>query len=801
MGVAHETAPAPVPIPPESRPANGNALADRWRTLSRFATFVAVLAAPAILLWCEWTLGLNIWWSLVMTVFCMAAIRGLIDVLLRKAIPWPNLFGADRKLLEEDVVNRRRAWSWRWVYKTIFTIAVIFAVVNSIVYLLMAVFGQETDWLHAIPNAFAALIPAQARPSAITQFVMIGLQLPIFFLINILVLFGPLLFFSLMQIKGYEPGDADWGVRFDDVRGQKTSKEEVRRIVALWQSGEEFERAGGKRERGILFNGPPGTGKTMLAKALATSFNSPIVTIPGSGFAQTFIGMDAMIVRYMAWKAKRLARKWGGQCIVFIDEIDAVGMRRSSLGTAASPLTDGFHGPMGTWAPGADEIIESAAWRDYIFTVRYQAERSGSSAFLARVGAALNAIVPGMFGGGGGQQGLQQLLVVMDGIGEPRSMKKFRVNKVNAFLDAMYVIPRHAGGVRLRLRPARPTTEQIYFIGACNVPIEALDPALTRPGRMGRHVFFRTPTKRDRLDIFDLYLAKVAHEPDLDTDARRDELARITSGYSPAMIDQLCSLALTYAHHDGRDLAGWGDMVEAMQNVEAGTATSIEFVDAEARAVAVHEAGHAIASALYEPNLETTRLTIRPRGGYLGLHVASQVEERFTAWRHELMGRLIAGLGAMAAEQVVYGDTSSGVSGDLWGVTSLSGRMVGAIGMGPERVDLHGRFPIKREEDEARERMEKRFEHIGRQLMAASVTADGQAPDREKSATAAKILGHAYVIAYNTMRINHAAIDRIADVLVEKRELHGNEIADLLHECELVAPDIDYLEERSWPKV
>ena len=112
----------------------------------------------------------------------------------------------------------------------------------------------------------------------------------------------------------------------------------MRRIVTLWQSGEAFEQAGGKRERGLLFLGAPGTGKTMLAKAIATGFNSPFVSIPGSGFAQTFIGIDALIVRFLARKAKKLARKWGGQCIVFIDEIDAVGMRRQALGQQHAPI-------------------------------------------------------------------------------------------------------------------------------------------------------------------------------------------------------------------------------------------------------------------------------------------------------------------------------------------------------------------------------------------------------------------------------------------------------------------------------
>ena len=159
-------------------------------------------------------------------------------------------------------------------------------------------------------------------------------------------------------------------------------------------------------------------------------------------------------------------------------------------------------------------------------------------------------MIPGMMGGGGGLA-LNQLLVVMDGIDDPPLMKRFRTKRVNTFLDALYFVPRKVGKFTLRLPPPKPRSDEIYFIGATNVPMEALDPALVRPGRMGRHVYFRTPTWEDRRDIFDLYLAKVDHEADLDTPERRDELARITNGYSPAMIDQVCSMALTYAHADG----------------------------------------------------------------------------------------------------------------------------------------------------------------------------------------------------------------------------------------------------------
>ena len=136
---------------------------------------------------------------------------------------------------------------------------------------------------------------------------------------------------------------------------------------------------------------------------------------------------------------------------------------------------------------------------------------------------------PGMMGGMG-SLALNQLLVVMDGIDNPPFFKRVFTNRINTFLDATYVIPRRFRSCSLRMPTPKPRGDQIYFIGATNVPLEVLDPALIRPGRMGRHVWFRTPTKHDRLDVFDLYITRVAHEADLDTPERRDELARITMG-------------------------------------------------------------------------------------------------------------------------------------------------------------------------------------------------------------------------------------------------------------------------------
>ena len=243
-----------------------------------------------------------------------------------------------------------------------------------------------------------------------------------------------------------------------------------------------------------------------------------------------------------------------------------------------------------------------------------------------------NFMFPGGMGGGG-SLALNQLLVVMDGIDNPPFFKKFFTNKTNTLLDGIYIVPRRVGKHSLRIRAAKPASEQIYFIGATNVPVDRLDPALTRPGRMGRHVWFRTPTKQDRLDVLDLYLGKVAHAPELDQPHKREEIARVTNGYAPAMLEQVTSMALTIAHHSAREALTWDDLVEAMTTLEAGTAVGIEYIPEESRAVAIHEAGHAAAGHVYLKGAESTRLSIRMRGGALGHHQALEKEERFSRFR------------------------------------------------------------------------------------------------------------------------------------------------------------------------
>jgi ATP-dependent Zn protease len=309
-------------------------------------------------------------------------------------------------------------------------------------------------------------------------------------------------------------------------------------------------------------------------------------------------------------------------------------------------------------------------------------------------------------------------------------------------------------------------------------------------------------------------MAKVDHDPELDTDKRRDELARITNGYSPAMIEQVCSMALTFAHHDGRLEFGWEDIVEAMTTVESGTLIGTEYVPDETRAVALHEAGHAATAHVYMKGAESTRLSIRRRGAALGHHQAREKEERFSSWQTEEIAQLIWALGAMAAERVFYGENSTGVGGDVSSATARAAWMVGACGMAPEKPELNGssngrvRRTTKTMETK-RDEIMQRFEQIGVQIMnrTGNGGALGHDPlagvlgDRDKRALAAQLLGQAYVTAYALIEHNKKAVEEIADALIQKRELFGDELVEILEKANLKIPKIDLTQEKAWPAV
>ena len=290
----------------------------------------------------------------------------------------------------------------------------------------------------------------------------------------------------------------------------------------------------------------------------------------------------------------------------------------------------------------------------------------------------------------------------------------------------------------------------------------------------------------------------------------------MTNGYSPAMIEQVCSMALTIAHHDGRMAFSWEDIVEAMTTVESGTAIGTEYVPDETRAVALHEAGHAAAAHVYMKGAESTRLSIRRRGQALGHHQAREKEERFSSWRSEEMAQLIWALGAMAAERVFYGENSTGVGGDVQSATARAAWMVGACGMAPEHPELNGRGRTNGRDRQARQSAEgkvddvmERFEQIGLQIMnrtgnGGALGSDplaGVLGDRDKRALAAQLLGQAYVTAYALISHNKKAVEQIADALIEKKELFGDELVEILESAKLKIPKIDLTQAKAWPAV
>ncbi|HEY3085172.1 MAG TPA: AAA family ATPase [Candidatus Dormibacteraeota bacterium] len=662
-------------------------------------------------------LQLGIAWSIVYAVIAMLLARGILSIVRRALIV------RERMTPESDVLQRtvetNRAIFWK---RALFlaAIPVLYLVVMGLVFGL-----APEDALAVLPALLASLF---------TQLIYLLFLLAA----NFMLFFGPFYLYTRIGKTMINPDDANFGVDIEDVRGQKAAVNEMKRILKLIEHGRLFVKAGGKRERGVLMVGPPGTGKTMLAKAIASSLHTPIYIANGGSFAGMFLGIDALSVYLMVRAARKRAKVWGG-CVVFIDEIDALGMRRNQGGGAG-----GMMGGMG-----------------------------------------------GMFGGG--MLGLNMLLVLMDGIDNPGWIVRQLRGLINLTLDGLF-IPRVIGAngskFQLRIPPLKAPSYNILFIGATNRPA-VLDEALTRPGRFGRQIVFRLPDRESRKDIAALYFDKKAHDSALDTPSKREEFSRITENYSPADIEQVLSLALLYAFEDGRESFSWQDIREAMGNVEAGLAIPVEYNEKDKIAVARHELGHAVASHFFEPDHAHVRLSIRRRasaqGEIGGYHLALPTEEQYggSRFRSQLAADIRHGLGSIACEHVFYGENSAGVFGDLRSATAMACRMVGTIGMGADRLDPP---------------MSKKAANIGEHLISVSEVTQGIHGESTWEGAVlhnprgrrvvAQILGAAYIDDWRLMFVNKEAIDQAAEALIKQGgELMGDEITGLLESVGLRKPN------------
>jgi cell division protease FtsH len=449
----------------------------------------------------------------------------------------------------------------------------------------------------------------------------------IFLAFPLLILIPVLLMVALPLINGRSPHITVYPeqaeVGLTEIRGLDTQVDEVVRSLDVFLGYATFkDELGGTPRRGILFEGPPGTGKTYLAKAMAKQAGVPFLFISAPAFQSMWQGMTAYRIRSFFKALRKIARREGG-AIGFIEEIDAIGMTRGGGNGGQTP--------------------------------------NGS-------GRAVDAFT----GMGDGGSMVNELLIQLQSFDQPPLRKRLRarmIGWINGYLPTDH-----------QLTALKSEYHNILLIAATNRG-DSLDPALVRPGRFDRRLYFDVPTKQGRSELIDFFLAQKRHHAQLDDRTARDRIAYETFGYTPVSIEHLFDEALLVALREGRREMNFDDVMEAKFNEEIGLKQPVVYTEQDREAVATHEAGHATVAQFVGQNRRLEVLSIIKRRGSLGLLAHGDSEERFTRTKTEIEAGIAIALGGLVAEELCMGESGTGPAADLAHATSLAASMVGSFGM------------------------------------------------------------------------------------------------------------------------
>lgn len=361
---------------------------------------------------------------------------------------------------------------------------------------------------------------------------------------------------------------------------------------------------------------------------------------------------------------------------------------------------------------------------------------------------------------------VNELLVQMQSFDEPTTSERLQgwfVDTANRFL------PQHRWLQRPKSEPV-----EILLIAATN-RADSLDPALLRPGRFDRRLSFGLPDKVGRRELVDHFLSRKAHEAPLDEDERRDALAGITNGYSPVMIESLLDEALVNAVRRGADGMNWSDVEQARLVTEVGLGQPVGYTDHEARLIATHEAGHATIAWLVAPQRRLEVLTIIKRANALGLLAHGDAEDVYTRSRSELAGLIKIAFGGQVAEEFFFGDVSTGPAGDLQSATQVAAQMVGSAGMAGTLVS---------------------FAAVQQGAFADGNLVSRVLGDSEGRRLVENLLTEQKEFVRELMDRNRHLVAALRDALLERHELIGHEITDVLeaaqaaHEAQSAPPRV-----------